>query len=108
MELNNFVGEQIKKWRLIRNMSQEDLSERLNTTKQTVSRYEKGERKANQDVLFDLARILNVSINEFFPKMESVSDKKIETLAAHIDDDVTDEEMEDIKKYIDFIKSQRD
>ena len=107
MELNNFVGEQIKKWRLIRNMNQEELAERLNTTKQTVSRYEKGERKANQDVLFDLARILNVSINEFFPKLESESDRKIETIAAHIDDDVTEEEMESIKNYIEFLKSSR-
>ncbi|WP_427137247.1 helix-turn-helix domain-containing protein [Psychrobacillus psychrodurans] len=107
MELNNFVGEQIKKWRLVRNMNQEELAERLNTTKQTVSRYEKGERKANQDVLFELAKILNVSINEFFPKTENESDKKIETLAAHIDDDVTEDEMEEIRKYIEFIKMKR-
>lgn len=107
MELNNFVGEQIKKWRLLRNMNQEELAERLNTTKQTVSRYEKGERKANQDVLFDLAKILNVSINEFFPKIENKTDKKLETIAAHIDEDVTDEEIENIKNYIEFVKSQR-
>lgn len=107
MELNNFVGEQIKKWRLIRNMNQEELAERLNTTKQTVSRYEKGERKANQDVLFDLAKILNVSINEFFPKMESEIETKIETIAAHIDENVTEEEMASITNYIEFIKSSR-
>lgn len=107
MELNNFVGEQIKKWRLVRNMNQEELAERLNTTKQTVSRYEKGERKANQDVLFELAKILHVSINEFFPKLENKSDKKIETLAAHIDNDVTDEEMDEIRNYIEYIKMKR-
>lgn len=107
MELNNFVGEQIKKWRLVRNMNQEELAERLNTTKQTVSRYEKGERKANQDVLFDLAKILNVSINEFFPKLENDSNNKIKTLAAHIDDDVTEEEMDEIRKYIEFVKMKR-
>lgn len=32
---------------------------------------------------------------------------KVKTIAAHIDDDVTEEELEDIARYIDFIKSQR-
>lgn len=31
-----------------------------------------------------------------------------ELVAAHIDDDVTEEELEDILKYINFIKSQHD
>jgi hypothetical protein len=30
----------------------------------------------------------------------------IDTIAAHIDADVTEEEMDDIVKYIEFIKSQ--
>ncbi len=107
MELTNYVGEQIKKWRIMRNMNQEELAEKLHTTKQTISRYEKGERKANQEILYELAKILNVSINEFFPPLESKKEKNIVTIAAHIDEDVTEEELEDIKKYIEFIKSQR-
>ena len=39
----------------------------MNTTKQTISRYEKGERKANQDMLFKLCDIFDVSIDDFFP-----------------------------------------
>lgn len=35
--------------------------------------------------------------------------KNIDTIAAHIDENVTEEEMEDIIKYIDYImKSSRD
>jgi hypothetical protein len=33
--------------------------------------------------------------------------KQIETIAAHIDGDVTKEEMEEIQTFIKFIKSQR-
>ena len=102
MELSNFVGEQIKKWRLMRDMNQEELAERLHTTKQTVSRYEKGERKANQE-----AKIFGVSVSQFFPPLDNEEEKKVDTIAAHIDDDVTEEELRDIKKYIAFIKSQR-
>src|SRR5699024_9825550 len=48
-------------------MKQDVLDEKLDTTKQSVSRYEKGERQANQDVLFQLSNIFNVSIDDFFP-----------------------------------------
>ena len=107
MELSNFVGEQIKKWRLLRNLNQEELAEKLHTTKQTISRYEKGERKANQEVLYELAKLLEVSVSEFFPPLEHKKEETIQTIAAHIDEDVTVEELNDIKKYIAFIKSQR-
>jgi len=107
MELKKYVGQRIRELRLQRGMGQEELAEKLNTTKQTISRYENGDRAANQDILFELSRILNVSINEFFPKKEEQQENKIETIAAHIDDDVTEEELEDITRYIDFIKSQR-
>lgn len=107
MELKKYVGQRIRELRLKRGLGQEDLAEKLNTTKQTISRYENGDRAANQDILFELSSILNVSINEFFPKKEEKQDNKIETIAAHIDDDVTEEELEDITKYIEFIKSQR-
>lgn len=107
MELKEYIGKQIKKWREARGYSQEELALMINTTKQTISRYETGARHANQDVLFDIAKALKVSINVFFPADQEAKDSKLETIAAHIDDDVTDEELEDIKRYIQFIKSQR-
>lgn len=36
-------------------------------TRQTVSKYENGERKLNLDHVFDLANYFNVSVNDFFP-----------------------------------------
>lgn len=73
MSLQKYVGEKIKEFRLKRGMSQEELADLLGTTKQTVSRYETGERKANQDILFKLSDIFNVSIDDFFPsKKETV------------------------------------
>lgn len=68
MELKEYIGEKIKYFRLLNKMTQQDLADKLFTTKQTVSRYEKGQRSADQDVLFELCDIFNISINEFFPK----------------------------------------
>lgn len=72
MELQRYVGEKIKEFRLKRGLSQEELAELLETTKQTVSRYENGDRKANQDILFQLSTIFNVSIDDFFPSRNTI------------------------------------
>nr|WP_319217968.1 XRE family transcriptional regulator [uncultured Trichococcus sp.] len=67
MELNKFIGMKIKSFRESRSMTQDELAELLNTTRQSISRYENGERKANQDLLFELASIFKVSLDDFFP-----------------------------------------
>src|SRR5699024_10746139 len=70
MELRECIGSKIKEFRIKRGMNQDRLADLLNTTKQTVSRYEKGERQANQDILFELSKIFNVSVDDFFPSAE--------------------------------------
>lgn len=67
MELKKYIGSKIREMRLRSDLSQDELAERMNTTKQSISRYENGERKTDQDILFKLADIFNVSINDFFP-----------------------------------------
>lgn len=72
MELSKYVGSQIRRLREQRGWDQEKLAGKLNTSRVSISRYESGLRKANQDTLFDLADIFNVSINEFFPRPENI------------------------------------
>ena len=67
MNLKKYIGTQIKTFRKSAGFTQDELAKRLNTTKQTISRYEKGDRKANQDMLFELCDIFGVSIDDFFP-----------------------------------------
>lgn len=67
MDLKKYIGNQIKSFRKSAGFTQDELAKRLNTTKQTISRYEKGDRKANQDMLFELCDIFGVSIDDFFP-----------------------------------------
>ena len=72
MKLQKIIGEKIKLFRTRKNMNQDELARLLGTTKQTISRYENGDRQANQDILFQLANIFNVSVDDFFPKREDV------------------------------------
>ncbi|QHJ83736.1 MAG: hypothetical protein [Caudoviricetes sp.] len=71
MELSKYVGSKIKSLREKHGMDQQTLAEKLNTTGVTISRYESGTRKANQDVLFKLAKLFNVNINYFFPSIQN-------------------------------------
>lgn len=74
VDLSKYIGGKIKFYRELNNMTQDDLADSLGTTRQSVSRYENGDRKANQDILFDLADIFDISINNFFPQTKSISD----------------------------------
>ncbi|WP_338201634.1 XRE family transcriptional regulator [Lactobacillus rizhaonensis] len=71
MELSKYVGSKIKSLREKHGMDQQTLAEKLNTSRVTISRYESGTRKANQDVLFKLAKLFNININYFFPTIEN-------------------------------------
>lgn len=69
MDINKYIGNKIRGYREQKNLTQEEVAEYLNTTPQTISRYEIGDRKTNQDILFKLAEYFKVSINDFFPPL---------------------------------------
>ncbi|SUM34084.1 helix-turn-helix family protein [Staphylococcus gallinarum] len=55
------------------NMTQEQLGKKLETKKSTISNYETGYRTPQQDDLFEIAHVLNVSIDDLFPKRQKSS-----------------------------------
>ena len=109
MELNIYIGQKIKEFRKNTRMTQSDLAEKLNTTKQTISRYEKGDRKAGQDILFRLCEIFDVSIDDFFPttQIPTISPPVSDTARAISE---TVEKLEEPRKVIvlDTAKTQLD
>lgn len=58
------LGENIKKMRQSRAWSQEELGYRINTTRQTISKWEKGYSVPDASVLNDLAGIFECSVGE--------------------------------------------
>lgn len=67
INITEFVANKIKTFRENKNITQKELAEALNTTQQSIARYESGERKADQNILFAMASYFNISINDFFP-----------------------------------------
>lgn len=74
---------------------------------------ERGIGKASVDNVLLICEGLGISADDLQKQSEDqfiVNDSKtsyVTTIAAHIDDNVTDEEMEEIKNYIEYIKSKR-
>ena len=66
--VTQFVGEKIKNLREKSNITQQELAEAIGTTQQSIARYESGERKANQNVLFSLSEYFKIPIDDFFPE----------------------------------------
>lgn len=60
----NGFSDNLKRLRKARNMKQEDLAERLNVTRQTVSGWETGRRQPDLDTLQVLAEVLGADIHE--------------------------------------------
>ena len=90
------IGERIKKHRLIKNLSQEKISEKLNVSVTYISRIERGNTKPNLEMLDNISEVLEISLSEiitgissndkmylnddFFIKIETLNSKKIKLL----------------------------
>ncbi len=113
------VGLRLKKIRLFRRMTQKELADKLKISQTAIALWESGSRSLSLDAIDDIAQILNVSagyllfgetdVNDIVPSEEQANNNnQTATLAAHFDgDEYTEEELEQIRKFAEFIKSQR-
>lgn len=125
--MSNNVSKRLKEIMLEKDLKQVDILNKsqyyqkkhgIKLSKSHLSQYVNGKSQPDQHKLFILAETLNVNeawlmgydVQKERTNTQTKDDKKnlaIKTIAAHIDDDVTEDELENIKNYIDFIKSQR-
>ena len=78
------VGEQIRSLRKIKNITQNELGERLNVAFQTVSKWERGECLPDCAILPDLAAVLETSIDNIIRSGEIVNKYKKRVTIAEI------------------------
>lgn len=70
------VGKHIKKIRKEKNLTQDELAERLHCTRQTISNYETGKSEPGIEVLIELAGVLEVEIGDLIYGPKKREDKK--------------------------------
>ena len=84
--INEFVGSRIREIRKNRGLTQKELGEKIGVKHNTISSYEKGTNEPEQEMLFKMADVLDVSINDFFPykKVVEISSKSLDYFPASI------------------------
>lgn len=96
-------NENLKIARERKGLSQKDMAESIGVAKSTYSLYESGNREPNVQTIKKIADILNVSADELL----GINEELI-TIAAHFDgDEYTEEELDEIKQFAEFVKAKR-
>ncbi len=67
--IDMYVGSRVRLRRTLLGMSQEKLGEAIGLTFQQVQKYERGANRIGSSRLFDLARVLDVTVSYFFEDM---------------------------------------
>lgn len=59
----------LRKIRLKNNLTQKQLSEKINVDRTTISKWESGENNPRMNMILKLAKILNCNISELFDEI---------------------------------------
>lgn len=101
-EIKVYVGKQIRAHREKNKLSQRAFAEAIGKKYNTVSNYENGKSSPSRDALFAIARVLKISVDDLFPKVEnSVS---LDILKDH-EENLSLENMQFLKDLTAYIES---
>lgn len=96
-------NENLKNARLQKGLSQKELAAEIGVAKSTYSLYESGKREPNVQTIKKISDTLNVSADELL----GINDEQV-TMAAHFNgNEYTEEELDEIKAFAEFVKSKR-
>lgn len=62
------LGQGIARQRRLRKISQLELADRLNVSRQRIVDYEQGKRRASAKELFEIAKVIDLEIQDFFSR----------------------------------------
>ncbi len=95
------IGTRIRKYRKLKNISQEELAEKIDISTTHMSHIETGSTKLSLQVLVDIAQILEVSTDALiFEKTSKFKIQKIETILS----DCNENEIAFITKIVETSK----
>ncbi len=80
--MNNIFSDNLKKFRLAKGFTQEQVAEKLNVNAQTISRWECGTTLPDVLTLPELARLYEVTVDDFYKKSTVAYDNYAQRLAS--------------------------
>lgn len=101
------LGERLKNLRDNMELEQKEVADKIGVKNNTLSQYENDKREPDHDTLQKLASIYNVTIDYLITGMEHVKEEKNNANRFFFDkDDLTEQDIEEIKKHIAYVKWQ--
>ncbi len=110
-DLRTVIGKNIKKYRSINNETATELSESIGVAQSTISAWENGKKMPRAGAIETLAEHWHINKSQLLTdedQKKNTVKSNAELLAAHIDDDASSEDIQDIIDYIEFKKRQID
>ena len=68
--ISKYIGRRIKYYRNLRDMTQKELGAQIGVKHNTISSYEQGINRPENNILYAIAQVLNIGIDEFFPPIK--------------------------------------
>lgn len=99
-------GQILTELRKQKRLTQEEMAKIIGVARTTYSSYEQGRRTPDVDVQNKIADYFGVTLDYLHGRTDD-KEKGPTLVAAHLDDDLTEEQLDEVKNFIDFIK-QRD
>lgn len=106
MDIRQYVGAQIKTLREACNggvgMSQDELAKRVDTTANTISRWETATYRPSVEELDKLARVLRVSITAFFPPESAPPENEKLHALLRAARDLPESDIDELKRFAEW------
>lgn len=100
------IGKLIKQLRKENDVNLTDFATKIGVNKSTLSRYENGSRKIPMEDIAEIANALNVTPESLLLKNKQ-PEPEVQHRAAHLEEDLTDDEWQRVLDYADYIRSKR-
>lgn len=75
-KLDGYVGKKIKAYRQRKKLSQEELGKLIGVGNSAISAYELGKNSLTLSMIFKIAKVLEVNVNDLFPETNQETDQE--------------------------------
>lgn len=103
-DIRDNISKNIMFYRKKNGLTQNQLAERLRVKSTTVSSWERGANAPDIETLYSICKLFGVSLDDMY----GIKSEEPQTIAAHFDgDEYTQDELEEINKFAEFVRQRR-
>ena len=115
--MSNSIGENIKYYRKLKGMTQDELAKLIEMTQPTVAKYENNDLEPNLEILCHILNVLNISLEQLIPNYNlsniqqheiEICQKAVNTFGEYTQLDMVIEEMAELTQAISKLKRNKE